>query len=217
MKCYVNISLMSLNATPILKNTLNDSLFEDILKNGWCLLKANSMAVDLENELKNIQLMPASIHEKKVSPSQTIDFSKEIRNDFVSWIDIQSCVSAEINWLSYLSQISQELSHFFRISLNSVETHYAFYPIGHFYHRHSDQKKVKNQRFFSLVLYLNHQWQESDGGHLVGYRNQEIIFKIKPTFADIILFKSDIEHEVLMSHRDRFSVAAWFRTESFLS
>ena len=87
----------------------------------------------------------------------------EIRNDFTLWIDDKNWPSGlkpdEIdllqNFCHSLTQIQTELKNYFRLSLNSYETHFAIYPKGHFYKKHVDQTAENNRRHFSFVLYLN--------------------------------------------------------------
>ena len=61
------------------------------------------------------------------------------------------------------------------------------------------------------MLYLNEDWKESDGGHLIGYDQDKVIFRVKPELGQMILFRSDLEHEVMPTQRGRFSLTGWFR------
>src|SRR3546814_2342092 len=50
--------------------------------------------------------------------------------------------------------------------LNSTEFHFARYPAGQGYKKPLDQHKDQRHRQISLVLYLNSDWIEADGGEL---------------------------------------------------
>lgn len=136
-----------------------------------------------------------------------------IRNDQIFWLDAKSnnLSVSEKKFLAFLEQFQSELKNDLRISLTEVETHFAFYDKGHYYHKHKDTTQNNNKRVISFVLYLNEDWQESDGGHLVGYKDDEVIFRIRPELGKMIVFTSDLEHEVLPTQRGRFSLTGWFR------
>jgi SM-20-related protein len=192
-------------------STLTESELYQLDTQGWVLLSAPQISQSLYEYVNaqnaKMKLTPAHIHAENKN-----SLLHPVRNDFIQWIDSATQQPVEIHWLSYLEQVRLSLKNYFILSLTHVESHFAYYPVHHFYQRHSDQKKIDNCRFFSMVCYLNKDWEDQHGGQLVGYDHEKIIFKINPSFGSIILFKSEIEHEVLISHRDRTSVVAWFRT-----
>ncbi|HPQ21723.1 MAG TPA: 2OG-Fe(II) oxygenase, partial [Saprospiraceae bacterium] len=80
-----------------------------------------------------------------------------------------------------------------------------------FYRRHKDQFNNDFGRKFSLVSYLNEDWKSADGGQLVVY-TQQSSKKIEPRLGTTVFFRSDVtEHEVLLSHAPRFSIAGWLK------
>jgi SM-20-related protein len=140
------------------------------------------------------------------------DNSAAIRNDFTYWLE-SSHHEAEKNFIQGLRSLQDELKNYFRISLTHNECHFALYPQGHYYQKHIDQTIVHNKRFFSFVLYLNQDWKASDGGLLIGYDSQGLkSFEVLPEMGKMIVFRSDIPHEVQKSLRSRRSIAGWFRT-----
>lgn len=142
--------------------------------------------------------------------SQNIQQANTIRNDLTYWLEKEHH-SCEQKALDSLEQVLQALKNYFHISLTHLECHFAFYPPGHFYKKHIDQTAENNKRFFSFVIYLNPIWKTSDGGKLVGYENEQIIFEVLPHFGEMVVFRSDIAHEVETSHNERRSLAGWFR------
>lgn len=137
----------------------------------------------------------------------------QVRNDQIFWLDAKSnsLDAAEMQFLNALEQLKADLKTGLRIYLESVECHYAFYEKGHYYQRHKDITLQNNKRIFSFVIYLNESWQDQDGGHLMAYQDQEVLFKIKPESGQMIIFRSDLEHEVKPTFRDRLSLTGWFR------
>ena len=66
------------------------------------------------------------------------------------------------------------------------------------------------------MLYLNDDWQASDGGELVVYdeHSQEVLHRVLPSAGTLVCFLSEeFPHEVLPAHRDRMSIAGWFRID----
>lgn len=134
-----------------------------------------------------------------------------IRNDYTYWLE-KNHTAVESEALEGLDQLRVALKNYFRISLTHFECHFALYPKGHFYKTHVDQTAENNKRFFSFVIYLNENWNEQLGGKLVGYNNNQKIFELLPHFGQMIVFRSDIPHEVEPSEGERRSIAGWFRT-----
>ena len=100
---------------------------------------------------------------------------------------------------------------------------YAHYPKGGFYRRHMDavQNSASVLRSYSLLLYLNDEWKESDGGYLRVHLDSGADFlpqgeepnfvDVKPEGGTLVLFKSDqIPHEVLDTNSERTAIVGWF-------
>ena len=190
--------------------TINlEPYFEKITDQGWVIFNVNinfaNKLRDCLNVLKTEQgLIPSALAHAHIE--------KNIRNDFIHWIENDSMEVSEKKLFTDLNILMNELKKYFRIPLVEIEAHYAHYPKNHFYKRHSDQCRINNHRFFSFVIYLNTGWQTKNGGQLCGYNNETEVFKINPDIGKMILFKSHFEHEVLASLTDRYSIAGWMRT-----
>eukprot|EP00325_Prymnesiales_sp_UTEX-LB-985_P021176 CAMPEP_0174724108 /NCGR_PEP_ID=MMETSP1094-20130205/42627_1 /TAXON_ID=156173 /ORGANISM="Chrysochromulina brevifilum, Strain UTEX LB 985" /LENGTH=271 /DNA_ID=CAMNT_0015925275 /DNA_START=8 /DNA_END=823 /DNA_ORIENTATION=+ len=99
---------------------------------------------------------------------------------------------------------------------------YASYPNGGYYRRHIDSYPGTPQeiRRFSFLLYCNTEWQPSDGGCLRIHTDgggevapagvQPSYVDIEPRAGTLVLFRSDIPHEVLETSAERLAVAGWF-------
>ena len=121
---------------------------------------------------------------------------------------------------TYLS----DLQEFTGESLSSILTEglYACYPEGGYYRRHVDSNALTSQslRLFSFLIYLNEGWQESDGGCLRIHTDgggdvpassaAPSYVDVPPRAGTLVLFRSNIPHEVLDTSKPRMAVAGWF-------
>lgn len=191
-------------------NYLHEKL-EQMAEKGWTELQLPTefcmkILNAAEFRFQNNQFKLAGVtSEQPNSPTATI------RNDLTSWLDVEQLTEQEKEIYLFIEWIQTEISQYFRFSLTHFESHFAIYKPGHYYQRHSDQTKTNNHRFFSFVIYLNHNWSEEFGGKFIGYLNEQENFEILPTFGKMVLFKSNIEHEVQPSTKDRWSLTGWLR------
>jgi SM-20-related protein len=132
-----------------------------------------------------------------------------VRGDFVYWLDAKR--DQELAPFFELAQeLIARLNRYCYLSIGGSEFHLAYYPPGTYYHRHLDQFRERNNRLISVVLYLNAVWQPGDGGELKIYRADGGEVLCEPRARRCVLFKSDVvEHEVLLTHTDRFSLTGW--------
>ena len=103
---------------------------------------------------------------------------------------------------------------------------YAYYPQGGFYRRHRDAiaGSASVLRTFSLLLYLNKDWSESDEGYLRMHMDSggdELPVGEEPNFLDVspqggtlVLFDSEkVPHEVLDTKSERLAIVGWHNRE----
>jgi SM-20-related protein len=191
--------------------TANDlsANFEDLTEKYWTILTIDQgFALNL--------LATAQKHESSFRPATTsasLNAVKDIRSDQIYWLDENNTLNNETEkqTLKYLNQLRVQLQDYFRISLTHLETHFAIYNQGEKYVRHRDTTSQNNKRVFSFVIYLNEVWSDTDGGQLVGYKEESILFRVQPLLGQMILFRSDVEHEVLTAHKKRYSLTGWIR------
>lgn len=135
----------------------------------------------------------------------------KVRGDQIFWIDKDSTDHYEKLFNEQVNRFVDYLNRTCYTGINDFEFHYAFYEQGSFYKRHLDQFKVDHGRKFSLVTYLNDDWQENEGGKLSLYLNEQEI-SIYPFGGRSVFFKSDeVEHEVHVASRNRISIAGWLK------
>lgn len=84
------------------------------------------------------------------------------------------------------------------------------------YYRHVDDDQLHFHRRLTILLYLNQDWTEKDGGQLRLYHegedNTAVRFDVLPVANRLLLFWSSKEcpHEVLSTCRDRYAITVWF-------
>lgn len=139
----------------------------------------------------------------------------EVRSDHVRWLDFTvggRFTDIHDTWYEPLRlAINQRLY----LGLFDLEAHVTVYPPGSYYVRHLDRFRDAGHRTVSVILYLNEDWSEQDGGALRLYLPSadggEEARDVLPESGTLVTFLSgEIWHEVRPTHRDRLSVTGWF-------
>ncbi|MAP93683.1 MAG: hypothetical protein CMK07_01915 [Ponticaulis sp.] len=153
---------------------------------------------------------------ERAGVGRTDDFTLDltIRRDKTQWFDRST--SAQTDYLDIMETVRQSVNRELFLGLFSYEAHFAVYEPGGFYKRHVDAFRGARNRVLSSVFYLNNDWQPEDDGAIVIYPEDdartEPLASILPEMGTLVLFLSeDIPHEVRPTHRDRYSIAGWFR------
>jgi SM-20-related protein len=139
----------------------------------------------------------------------TID--RSFRGDMIFWINSSSSglVTPESSLNQKVEKLRAWLNRYYFLGLKDHEAHLAFYPPGTFYKRHTDRFVQQQHRVLSVVIYLNENWSEVDGGQLVIYPDEATSVGIEPISGRLVVFKSELEHEVLPTHSGRYSMTGW--------
>jgi SM-20-related protein len=134
-----------------------------------------------------------------------------IRNDKIHWLDKSHNNEFENDFFVKIDAFVAYLNQSCYTNISSYEFHYSLYEKGSFYKPHFDQFENDNQRQFSMISYLNPNWQPQDGGELHIYQNKDNQM-ISPTEGKTVFFKSDeLKHEVLVTNEQRLSVTGWLK------
>ncbi|MFT7337842.1 MAG: SM-20-related protein [Marinobacter maritimus] len=140
---------------------------------------------------------------------------RSVRRDKIAWL--QGSTPTQAALFEFLEGLRAGLNQRLFLGLKRFEAHYATYHRGDFYKPHVDSFQGRASRIVSLVLYLNDDWQHSDGGALQIYSREnecEVGGLVLPEAGRVALFMSEeIRHEVLEAHRTRYSLACWFRQD----
>jgi SM-20-related protein len=195
-----------------------NSWIDHFEQHGWAEIKGFINETDsagIRSEIVEIQnshgFRQASIGKQDL---KTVDTSQ--RGDFISWIDGQQAPLHTRMYLDKISAVIEQLNYNFYLGIRDYECHYAHYPPGTFYKRHVDRHKNGSPRRVSSVLYLNSNWQPCDGGELVIYNTGGAVSRIEPMEGTLVIFLSELEHEVLLTSRDRMSITGWMLNETIL-
>lgn len=149
-----------------------------------------------------------------IGTAQDFQIDKQIRGDYIRWIDPTKAAAATQVYLGRMRELMQYINRTCFLSLKDVELHYTVYPVGTVYKRHLDQFRYDDHRRLSVICYLNEGWQPEHGGQLRMYLPQsdgsEEIVDVLPGGGKLACFRSDlIEHEVLPATRERYSLTGW--------
>jgi len=160
----------------------------------------------------------------------------EIRRDQIQWIERDDAPEPMRRILDLYRELLPAINATCYLGLKSVEPMLAIYTPGSFYRRHRDRFRRKAHRVVSLVLYLNEHWSPGDGGELVIYPESKVgadgeavaaeppledgaivieppteeqAVMVEPHPGRLVVFLSEIEHEVRVTKVPRYSMTAW--------
>ncbi len=166
-------------------------------------LKKNLLNLNNENLLKIAG----------IGNSEKLSYDGAIRSDSIYWLDKKNNNVFENQFFLLIEDFILYLNQSCYAGITGYEFHYSLYKKGDFYLRHLDQFKNNPSRKYSMISYLNSNWQESDGGELLIHQlnnNQ----KISPTQGKTVFFKSDeLVHEVLVTQNARMSITGWLKSD----
>jgi len=134
----------------------------------------------------------------------------DIRGDRTCWLIDTEC-EAESALLERFEALRVALNRTLMLGLSDLECHYAIYAPGRRYARHLDRSPQGAERVVSVVLYLNEDWRDGDGGELVIATDGGEV-RVTPQGGTLAAFLSQrFEHEVRAARRERISLTGWFR------
>ncbi len=160
-------------------------------------------------ELKEQNLLKAA----GIGNVAKLTHNAEIRSDAIYWLDRNNNNEFENQFLDQVDAFVTYLNRSCYTGITGYEFHFALFDKGSFYRKHLDQFQNNSSRQFSMITYLNQNWQPEDGGELCIY-DEAKIQKVTPTNRKTVFFKSDeLVHEVLETNKARLSVTGWLRRD----
>ncbi|MFT5970376.1 MAG: SM-20-related protein [Flavobacteriales bacterium] len=133
-----------------------------------------------------------------------------VRGDQICWLNEENPAAAVLPFTEAIHTLIKLLNRYCYLGLSDFESHFAVYPPETFYERHLDQFQSNSNRAISLVLYLNEDWKEEDGGHLKLFVSEEEEREVDPLAGRLVIFKSaELEHQVCKTHATRYSITGW--------
>lgn len=191
-------------------NALIDSFIENkvgIAEDFLSIALAAHLKENLHTLYKNEQLLAAGI-----GNNAALLHDKLIRSDKIYWLDRSHNDPYENTFLNLIDDFINHLNSTCYTGITGCEFHYALYEKGSFYKKHLDQFQNNKSRAYSMIMYLNTDWQAEDGGELCIYHSDHVQ-TIPPLNGKCVFFKSsELEHEVLVTHQPRLSITGWLKS-----
>lgn len=188
-----------------------NQIADDLAESGYAVSEGFLTSQEIDSILRLDEFEEGLLHFRKagIGKQQEKQINESIRGDFIHWIDKANAPQPIKIYLDKVQSLITSLNQSLFLSLKDYEVHMTTYPAGSFYKRHLDQFKADDHRKLSIILYLNKDWKEGEGGQLRMHLPQgsKDIF---PEAGRLICFRSDtIEHEVLPASRERLSLTGW--------
>lgn len=159
------------------------------------------------------KLKAGAFHPAGVGQGEQYTKDKAFRGDFIHWLERATATPGGLSFLDGMDTFVTYLNRTCFTGLTGYEFHYTVYPVGTYYRRHLDQFQQDDSRRYSVICYLNDDWQAGEGGELVLYLpdREEVIL---PIGGRIVFFESALlEHEVKPAVRPRYSLTGWLRRD----
>lgn len=181
---------------------------------GWCIVPdylSQTEVILLRNECLEAHAT-GRFHRAGVGSGQA-EVRSEIRGDQVFWIDESDAGQALKTVLARLEELRLEVNRNLFLGLFDVELHFAIYPPGAGYRRHLDRFQDDPRRTLTVILYLNLDWQNADGGVLRFWPDAAgDALEITPQGGTLVTFLSEqFWHEVTPAQRQRLSLTGWYK------
>lgn len=191
------------------ENRLTDSQLDKLVNDGWIVIDDvfdNTALLALQAESGFIDYRDAEL-------TAGVRIS-DIRGDRIRWITEN--FFAGYFYLQSINALGVLLNRSLFAGIRHSEAHYACYPIGFGYQWHSDNPAGRDERVISAVFYLNDDWTAEDGGAVEIMDNHGAHHTIMPVANRLIIFNSDLQHQVQIAHRQRYSIATWMRRDGLV-
>lgn len=134
------------------------------------------------------------------------------RTDVIYWLDREHNDVHENSFFDIMDAFVILLNETCYTGITGYEFHYTMYEPGSFYKRHLDQFRNNDSRQYSMIMYLNSEWVQNDGGEL-RVHHEDRSENISPNSGKSVFFKSsELEHEVLVSNKPRMSITGWLKS-----
>ena len=191
-------------------NSLIDSFIENkvgIAENFLSIPLAAHLKENLYRLYAEQKLLAAGIGNNTITRHE-----KSIRSDKIYWLDRAHNDLHENSFFELMDRFVAYLNHTCYTGITGYEFHYALYEKGSFYKKHLDQFQNNKSRAYSMIMYLNADWQDKDGGELCIYHSDHVQ-TIEPRNGKCVFFKSSaLEHEVMTTHAPRLSITGWLKS-----
>lgn len=190
-------------------NTLIDSFIDNkvgITENFLSVALAAQLKENLYGLYQDKLLLAAGTGNETI-----VSHDQLVRSDKIYWLDRKHGNIHENSFFDLMDSFVSYLNSTCYTGITGYEFHYTLYEEGSFYKKHLDQFKNNDSRQYSMIIYLNADWQENDGGELC-IHHSDSLQKISPDNGKSVFFKSsELIHEVLITHKQRLSITGWLK------
>ncbi|MBD1393583.1 2OG-Fe(II) oxygenase [Mucilaginibacter glaciei] len=172
------------------------------------------LSIALSGHLKdNLLLLFADklMHNAGTGNENLVALDKQVRGDSIYWLDRKHNDIYENAFFDLMDGFIEYLNRTCYTGITGYEFHYTLYEKGAFYKKHLDQFQNNGSRAYSMIMYLNTDWVQADGGELCIHHSDHLQH-ISPMNGKSVFFKStDLEHEVLVTAKQRMSITGWLK------
>jgi len=193
-------------------NETYEVIIDDLSSKDYTIVDYLFSPILLEGLLANIQRKVENDALRRAGIGNRFNFQKvdDIRTDEIQWLSDQTDDFNEKNYLFQVEEFYNYLNRTCFTGISQFECHYAHFEEGAFFKKHVDRFKNDDSRKFSIITYLNKNWELSNGGQLRIYSKDTA--DILPTFGKTVIFRSHIlPHEVLPANQSRYSITGWLK------
>ena len=191
------------------QDKLTDSQLDIFIDDGWIIIDE----VFETKALLALQAESGFIDYRDAELTAGIRVSN-IRGDRIRWITEN--FFAGYYYLQSINALAALFNRSLFAGIRHSEAHYACYPVGFGYQWHSDNPAGRDERVISAVLYLNDEWEPTDGGALEIIDKHGVHHNVMPVANRLVIFDSDLQHQVQIAHRQRYSIATWMRHDGLV-
>jgi len=195
---------------------MNEELYSQItdalVDTGYIIIK-DALPKKTTQKLYRLSQDETTYKQAGISSTKNNHIDTTKRSDKTCWLDEDNGTISE--YLGFCDGLREYLNRSLYLGLTYYEAHFAIYDKGAFYEKHLDSFVGAKNRVVTTLLYLNEEWSEADGGELILYdNNSKELEKILPKENTLLVFLSDkFPHEVLVTNKNRYSIAGWFRVD----
>jgi SM-20-related protein len=239
---YFNMHVMTdKNQLERASDWLREANIQALLEQGFFVIDdacPASLFTDLQQECQQLQ---AEFKQARIAQG---GLNQLIRGDVTRWL-LPEDPAGRI-YLDLLEKLGRNLNQYLYSGIRRVEAHYATYAVGDFYKLHRDNplnhatndltvtgntatlsstsessnlvmhSAHQQARVFSTVFYLNTTWQAAWHGELHLQDNYRHWHRILPMPNRLVVFQSNLLHEVCAASHERHSIAGWLRRDAAL-
>jgi len=198
---------------------LSPALFDMLEDQGWAVCD-DSIAPAVSSRLyqsSETAWQDGCFRPARIGRGEDTTRDEAVRGDSIFWLERRHGDPVVHDFLEWAALVRAELNQRYYLGLRREEFHFSHYPVGTGYRKHLDQHRDSPHRRVSLVLYLNPEWAQNDGGELAIYAPDDEsreVARILPRGGRLVLFRSEqIMHAVLPCQRPRRALTGWFRTD----